>query len=115
MAKIFGNTLTTPMNPDKLKNENGTGGGITEQEVEKMIRMFSDAVVSVKADKHDVYTKIEHEESVGRVIDGIVFPAIAKKADKTDVYLKDEIDLRLGDIETALDSIIAIQNELLGV
>lgn len=51
MAKIFGNTLTTPMNPDKLKNENGTGGGITEQEVEKMIRMFSDAVVSTKAEK----------------------------------------------------------------
>lgn len=65
MAKIFGNTLTTPMNPDKLKNENGTGGGITGQEVEKMIRMFADTVVSVKADKHDVYTKEEINERIG--------------------------------------------------
>ena len=113
MGKIFGNTLTTPINPDKLKNENGTGGGITEQEVEEMLRMFADTVVSEKADKNDVYTKLEHEESVGRVIDGIVFPAIAKKADKDDVYLKDEIDLRLGDVDLALDRIIEIQNSFM--
>ena len=67
----------------------------------------------LKADKNDVYTKLEHEESVGRVIDGIVFPAIAKKADKDDVYLKDEIDLRLGDVDLALDRIIEIQNSFM--
>lgn len=65
----------------KAKRAGVGGGGITENEVEEMLRMFADTVVSVKADKHDVYTKLEHEESVGRVINGIVFPAIAKKAE----------------------------------
>lgn len=82
MAKIYGNTLATTMNPNRFQGSNGgSGGGITENEVEEILRMFADTVVSVKADKNDVYTKIEHEESVGRVIDGIVFPAIAKKAE----------------------------------
>ena len=117
MAKIYGNTLATTMNPNRFQGGNGgSDGGVSAEQVEEMLRMFADTVVSVKADKHDVYTKIEHEESVGRVIDGIVFPAIDKKADKDDVYLKDEIDLRLGDVDLALDCIIEIQNSfMLGV
>ena len=56
MAEIFGNTLATPINPDK----------------------FSGSV------------------------------------DLSNYYTKDETDNKIGDIETALDSIIAIQNELIG-
>ena len=36
------------------------------------------------------------------------------KADANDVYVKAEVDNKIGDIETALDNIIAIQNELIG-
>ena len=37
------------------------------------------------------------------------------KADKSSTYTKTDIDSKMGDIETALDSIIAIQNNLMGV
>ena len=36
------------------------------------------------------------------------------KADKSSTYTKTDIDSKMGDIETALDSIIAIQNSLIG-
>lgn len=39
---------------------------------------------------------------------------LENKADKSDVYTKDECDNITGDIETALDNIIAIQNTLIG-
>lgn len=52
MAKIYGNTLATTMNPNRFQGGNGgSGGGITEQEVEQMIKNFSNAVVSTKAEK----------------------------------------------------------------
>ena len=83
MAKIYGNTLATTMNPNRFQGGNGgSDGGVSAEQVEEMLRMFADTVVSVKADKHDV-------------------------------YLKDEIDLRLGDIDLALDRIIEIQNSFM--
>ena len=58
MSEIFGNTTTTPINPDAF-----SGGG---------------------------------------------------SGDVSDYYTKDEIDNQIGDIETAIDSIIEIQNSLIG-
>ena len=61
MSEIFGNTTTTPINPDAFSG--GGGGG---------------------------------------------------SVDLSNYYTKDEIDNQIGDIETALDNIIAIQNSLIG-
>lgn len=130
----------------ELEESGGSGGG---GGAVSSVNGKTGAVVLTASDL-DVYTKIEHEEAVSRVINGIVLPEIAKKADKADVftqdqamnytdstiinhyngvvepkldekadkndvYTKEEVDSITGNIETALDSIIAIQNELLGV
>ena len=42
------------------------------------------------------------------------FPGGGGDVDLSNYYTKEEINTQIGDIETALDAIIAIQNELIG-
>lgn len=80
MAKIFGNTLTTPMNPDKLKNENGTGGGGAVSSVNG-----KDGKVVLSASDVDAYNKEETElfveDSINSSHQYVILPAINSKAD----------------------------------
>ena len=94
MAKIYGNTLATTMNPNRFQGGNGgSGGGITKEEVVDLINSSHSAVVFPRL--REIETNLEN------------------KTDKDDVYLKDEIDLRLGDVDLALDRIIEIQNSFM--
>ena len=95
MAKIFGNTLTTPMNPDKLKNENGTGGAVksvndktgdvklTAKDVGALEENLRPNVM-MAANKNDVYTKAETkqfvEDSINSSHQYVILPAINNKA-----------------------------------
>ncbi len=85
---------------------------------------------SKKADASDVYTKSDIESRIMAIYEEFVsqgqfnsivsgIDKIADKADKAttlsgygikDAYTKTEIDAKVGDIETALDNIIALQN-----
>ena len=80
MAKIFGNTLTTPMNPDKLKNENGTGGGGAVSSVNGKT-----GDVNLTASDVGAYTKAETkqfvEDSINESHAHVILPAINSKAD----------------------------------
>ena len=62
------------------------------------------SVPAIKGDKGDSYilTDADKREIAGMVDCG------------EDSYTKAEIDAKIGDIETALDSIIEIQNSLIG-
>ena len=63
------------------------------------------SIPAIKGDKGDSYvlTEEDKQEIAGMVDVG-----------GGDSYTKAEIDAKIGDIETALDSIIAIQNSLIG-
>lgn len=92
MAKIFGNTLTTPMNPDKLKNENGTGGAVksvndktgdvklTAKDVGALEEELRPRVM-MSVNKNDVYTKAETQQLISTVVESMVMPTLNGKAD----------------------------------
>ena len=61
----------------------------------------------------DYFTEAEKAEFVADVTNNIT-PTLESKANSKDVYTKTEVDTKLGDIETALDSILAMQEALIG-
>lgn len=101
----------------------------------KLSKAQASEAFDLKANKSDVYTKDETNEIISGELGSRIIPlgnqinglsGVIKelrtdcdgKADKTDVYTKVEtdsaIDERIGDIDTALDGIIALQNSLIG-
>ena len=119
MRKIRGNTVGTTMNPEKIAEMIGGGGGMTDEEfaakveevitadvaewgpiayaVEDVAEYSADWVSEMKMEQHDL---LRPDEDNGGYIRNV--PTI------------DEFDTAIGDIESALDGIIAMQTELIG-
>lgn len=86
MAEIYGNTTTTPINPDAFADG---GSGIID--------------LTYNPESENAQSGIAVAEALKTV-----------NVDLSNYYNKTEMDTQIGDIETALDGIIAIQNELIG-
>lgn len=130
MAEIYGSTTTTPIKVDKTYNPNSENAQ-SGKAVSEAIQGFYDAFISLdigNAQTHaESYTDAEiikakqyTDKQISKVIgDAMQIAGEAEgnangytdgKFDKA----KDYTDEKVGDIETALDSIIAIQNSLIG-
>ena len=119
MRKIRGNTVGTTMSPEKIADLIGGGGGMTDEEfaakvegvitadvdewgpiagsIEAVAEYSASWVAEMMMEQHDL---LRPDEDNGGYIRNV--PTI------------DEFDTAIGDIESALDGIIAIQTNLIG-
>ena len=126
--KIRGNTVGTTMKPEKVIEAGGGGGGTidlrdyyTKAEVNQRIsnslgslrtglQEHDERIAALEAsgstvDLSNYYTK----EEIDQAAEGLLYGMASEN------YVNETIDVRIGDISTALDHIIALQEELIGL
>lgn len=105
MAKIYGITTTTPIKPDLL------GGGNVM--VDQTFRPKSENAQSGKAVAEALTEYTNSDSFEGKVVDAVSSNGYATTSQVENMF-NTMIEEPFGDIETALDNIIAIQRELIG-
>lgn len=108
------------------------GGGGSVEIVDNLTSTDKDKALSANMGRELFETKVNKVENMGlsKILDIVYYsrnPATSAEESMLDIvyqgadiiasvvfYNKEQIDKKMGDIETALDSIIAIQNELIG-
>ena len=80
-----------------------------EEDIKHLREDLDNLDVGGEVDLGNYYTKVEVDEQRGNLAD-------LTTTDKTNLVAAiNEVDEQIGDIETALDGIITIQNQLMGV
>jgi hypothetical protein len=114
MAEIYGSTTTTPIKPDlftttvdqtyKPNSENAQSGIAVAEAIESKI----DQTFIMGS------TNAQSGEALAEMYTMLTNDFIQADIDLWNVIVKVYVDGKVGDIETALDGIISIQNSLIG-